>query len=171
VKKIIGIILLFLFSILTSCSVNKDEQVDFLNTNNCSAYLFGDVIDDNYGFLQFYKVSSLDEINENADFICVIVDVPKYSNFIDAEFVDSLYDLLLMDQKTIVMYYNAENYDFFRGTKFANEKNYYNNVSLVHSYNNFYGYIKKEDNSSNVVSLLTCLHTFSRKVKDYMGSL
>ena len=168
-KKILILIVFFVTS-LVSCTEKKDELIDFLNANDCYVYLCGNYIDDNYGMENYKCIVSLDEIDINGNF-CVIIDVPNYLYYIDVVFIDTLYDILEYNNKSIVMFYNAKNYDFLKGTKFANDKDYYNNVSLIKSYDNFYGYIKESDYTSNVISLKTCLKTYAMKFRTYMGAL
>ena len=166
-KKAFKIILISF--LLTGCSENNHDLIDYLNNNDCHAYLFGHDIDDNYGMTNFYKISLISDIK--VDNFCVIIDVPNYINYLEKDFINSLYNMLEEENKMMLMFYNAENYDFFKNTHFANEKDYYNDVTLIKSYNNFYGDIKEKGFSSNIKSLETCLLSFASEFRAYRGSL
>lgn len=69
------------------------------------------------------------------------------------------------------IFYEGKNYNFFRNTRFANDKDYYDNVAQICSYNNFNKEIEEYFSDMNINSYCSCLVHLENKFKEYRGSL
>ena len=168
-KKILLLLLSIL--ILGGCNDEQIELVDYLNQNNVSIYLFNEYVENDYGINNFSNLKSLDSIDLSNNYTCIIINVLKNHELLNKKIVESLYDLLLKDDKVMIIFYEGDNYNFFKNTRFANEKDYYDDTSQIYSYNNFNRKIKESLANSNIKSYLSCLMHLEGKIKEFRGSL
>ena len=167
-KKIILIFVLFMLA-LFGCK-NPDKK-EYLNDNDVCVYLYKEYVEDNYDLNNFYTLNNINSIDFSHEYTCIIINVEKNRSFLTEDIVSDVYDLLLVDNKVLVIFYEGENYNFFKNTGFANEKDYYENTSQILSYNNFYNEIKEYNYTSNVKSYLACIDFIESQIKAYRGSL
>ena len=164
-------LLLFVF-ILCGCSKQKsDEIITYLNKNDAAVYLYNENVDVEYGMDNFTTINNIDLNQFTHAFSCIIINVENKRYLLNEEVVESLYDLLLTDKKIMIIFYEGENYNFFKNTSFSNEKDYYDNVSQICSYNNFNNKINEAFSGTNLKNYRPCLIHFESKIKEYRGSL
>ncbi|MDE7162205.1 MAG: hypothetical protein K2N65_05555 [Anaeroplasmataceae bacterium] len=168
-KKIV-VILLFLFTLCT-CNHKPSETVVYLNNNDVAVYLYNEAVKDDYGMEHFSRMNAIDSEEFTHTYTCIIINVEANRSFLTEEVVDSFYNLLLKDNKVMIIFYEGENYNFFKNTLFSNEKDYYDDVSQICSYNNFKKEISQKFTESNLKSYLWCLMHLETEIKEYRGSL
>ncbi|MDE7263755.1 MAG: hypothetical protein K2N64_03755 [Anaeroplasmataceae bacterium] len=168
-KKIL-LALLFLFT-LCSCSKQGSDMITYLNNNDVAVYLYNEMVEEDFGMDNFTRINTLDSIELTHTYSCIIVNVESKRSLLTKDVVDSFYDLLLMDNKVMIVFYEGENYNFFKNTSFANEKDYYDNVAQICSYNNFNNEIQESYSDTNLKSYHSCLIHLEAKIKEYRGSL
>lgn len=168
-KKILWFLLLLF--ILCSCNKQESEMIAYLNNNDAAVYLYNETVEECFGINNFTKISTFKSEEFTHSYTCIVVNVEKNRFFLNEGVVESLYDLLLTDNKIMIIFYEGENYNFFKNTGFANEKDYYDNVAQICSYNNFNREIKESFSDTNIKSYRSCLIHLENKIKEYRGSL
>ena len=168
-KKIL-LALLFLFT-LCSCSKQESEFITYLNNNDVAVYLYNEMVEEDFGLNNFTRINTIDSKELTHTYSCIIINFESKRSILIKEVVDSFYDLLLTENKVMIIFYEGENYNFFKNTGFANEKDYYDNVAQICSYNNFNKEIKESFSDTNLKSYRSCLIHLESKIKEYRGSL
>lgn len=168
-KKIL-LVLLFLLA-LCGCNNQESDMIRYLNNNDVAVYLYNETVEENFGMDNFTKINTLDSKELTHTYSCIIVNVESKRSLLIEEVVESFYDLLLTDKKVMIIFYEGENYNFFKNTSFANEKDYYDNAAQICSYNNFNKEIKESFSDTNLKNYRSCLIHLESKIKDYRGSL
>lgn len=167
-------ILLFLFSILfilSSCNSQESDDITYLNNSDAAVYLYSETVEEDYGMNNFTRLNDINLMEFSHSYTCIIINVESKRSDLSKELVDGLYDLLLTNNKVMVIFYEGENYNFFKNTNFANDKNYYDNVSQICSYNNFTKEIDESLLDTNLKSYYSCLIHLGNKIKEYRGGL
>ncbi|CCV63622.1 hypothetical protein BN85400450 [Alteracholeplasma palmae J233] len=176
-KKIMILCITFLVTILASCAkkIDSDKEITFLNKNKAHIYAYKetevvDTISSNF--------TNIEDISLSYDFISIVIDCSKYYQNMTKDFIEDLYNLLNLNDHIMVLFVDAKNYNFFESTPFANEKNYYENVSYVHGFYNFssvkgiveinYGLTFDGEGSKFKYAIIS---TFYRRVYNYIGAL
>ena len=138
-KKIISILIIFFVISLVSCT-NREKTTTENDLEFIKKYEIN-VLTINYDIpeLDFdKKVTDINnlELTENFNFVLLIED---YSlNLINKEFISSMYTNLHSNTKIIYAFLDFDNYDFFKDTEFANDKDYYPSSTYCQAYTNFY---------------------------------
>ena len=94
------------------------------------------MVEEDFGLNNFTRINTIDSKELTHTYSCIIINVESKRSLLIKEVVDSFYDLLLTENKVMIIFYEGENYNFFKNTGFANEKDYYDNVAQICSYNN-----------------------------------
>lgn len=168
-KKIL-LVLLFFFA-LCSCSKKESDLIAYLNHNDVAMYLYNEAVEEDFGMDNFTRINTFNSEELTHSYSCIVINIESKRSLLTTEVVDSLYDLLLINNKVMIIFYEGENYNFFKNTRFANEKNYYDNVAQICSYNNFNKEIKESFSDTNLKTYRSCLIHLESKIKEYRGSL
>lgn len=124
---------------------------------------------DNVDLTAFSDFGALPKTDKKYTFLAI--DCEKYYSSLTKDGIQATWDWLSeTDTKKALEFYHAKDYQFFAGTSFANEKNYYGDVALFNYYQNFDGSIVNTLADSNVAGFEGQLEIFSSLIKNYEGS-
>jgi hypothetical protein len=173
-----NISLLVLPFALCSCSKEVPSYIEYINKYDIYIYcLLGSYKNDDYDLSDKIKITAIDSFDsllasDTVSFHLVVIDCDKYYSRLDSAEIQDVYDYLAdFSRKTVVDFYDAKDYDFFRGTSFANEKNYYGDTVLYNSYSNLDGSIVNIESTTNITGFRGQLAAFSTILQEYNGSL
>lgn len=178
-KKIIKIfILVGVLIFLVSCAEMTDfeKQNQYLKEHNGTIYSYISANDSLINLNYNNTFSKLEDIIFS-DFTAIVINIDKYNEYLDVEFMESLYQILFEEKLVIIMFVGYSDYDFIENTKFGGFSSDYNNRgSTILSYCNFttnenkasvkFSYVESyEEDSHYSFSVVT---TYARAIHDFI---
>ncbi len=135
-KKILYVILGLFILMASGCGSEKiyfEAETDYLLKTKSQIYVYEDD-------LNFYdsdnNISSLEEIDLEKSFITVVFTNKSY-DCITNDLLHELYLNLTSVDNFMILFIDFPNYNFFKNTDFANEKDIYTNTSYCYGYYNY----------------------------------
>ncbi|MBQ9124637.1 MAG: hypothetical protein IJY14_02985 [Acholeplasmatales bacterium] len=141
-KKFCGIFVFIIFSILLmGCSnneeVNTDEEmISYITENGAKIYSL------NFDILNLDIDDKIDDINQidyDNEYTILVIKSISY-DYMTKDVVNQIHDKLRENQKFMVIYLYFPDFNFYEGTKEANEKNFYpanSEVDIVLNFGEF----------------------------------
>lgn len=170
-KNLALFIIIFSFLLCSCKGKSTPEYISYINESDGAVYLYMDDKIDGYNLSNISTVSKISDVSFDHEYTLLVIDAANYSSYLTSENVSQIYDYLSSDKKFMVIFWKAENYNFFKDTPFSNEKDYYGNTALLNVYDNFDSKISNVFQDINVDDLFACTSTFSDRIKGYRGSL
>lgn len=136
-KNNLVLIFMIFFITLSGCTNgmnNKQKEIDYIVKSGAKIYSYNFDIKN---LDQDVSISTLEEVKYSNNYTIIVFENKTSYQGMNASLVTKIYQNLSLIESVMILFIDYPDFNFFKGTEFSNEKDFYPSRGYVEGYYNF----------------------------------